>query len=181
MRNSTRLIFTFFISILAFVISGTASSYAGDKVKEKQFFSGIDGLWRGPGEIVAGKYKGTKFTCKLNGTSKTPSIGMEVKGTCRIGMFSQPMSAKIVKAGRNYTGNFLDGEKGDGMDVTGGRFTSSRLVVGIKRKKLKATMVARLDGSNKMNVTISVNVQGTMVPVIGMLLSKSTRTSMLKK
>lgn len=146
---------------------------------ERKFFSGIDGKWHGPGQIVAGKYKGTKFTCTLKGQTIQNSIGMDIAGSCRIGVFSQPMSAKIVKSGNSYSGQFLDGEKGEGMDVTGGRFTTSRLVVGIKRKKLDATMVARLDGANKMNVTISVKVQGQLVPVIGMTLAKSTRTSKL--
>jgi hypothetical protein len=90
------------------------------------------------------------------------------------------MSAKIYKSGGQYTGRFLDGEKGEGMDVTGGRFTTSRLVVGIKRKQLDATMVARLDGSNKLNVTVSVKVQGQLVPVIGMQLIKRTKTTMLE-
>ena len=49
---------------------------------------------------------------------------MDVDGSCRIGMFSQPMNAKIVKAAGNYIGEFLDGAKGDGMDVVGGRYTS---------------------------------------------------------
>ena len=172
-----RLVPKLLISLLVVSIFGNISALAG----EKQFFSGIDGTWRGPGEIVAGKYKGTKFTCKLDGTSTATNIGMRVKGSCRIGMFSQPMSAMIVKKGKDYSGSFLDGEKGVGMDVTGGRFTSSRLIVGIKRKKLNATMIARLDNRNKINVTISVNVQGTMVPVIGMTLNKTTRLGMLKQ
>lgn len=163
-------------SFLAATFAGLLSVSAG----EKQFFNGIQGSWKGPGEIVAGKYKGTKFTCSLKGVSDKPSVGMEVNGTCRIGVFTQPMSAKIHKQGKSYSGRFLDGEKGEGMDVTGGRFTSSRLVVGIKRKQLNATMVARLDKKNKLNVTVSVKVQGKLIPVIGMSLNKITRTSMLK-
>ena len=144
---------------------------------EKQFFKGIAGGWYGPGEIVAGKYKGTKFTCNLKGNTEPGQIGMDINGSCRIGVFSQPMSAKIKKRGAKYSGRFLDGEKGDGMDVTGGRFTTSRFVVGLKRKKLDATMVARLDGRNKLNVTISVKVRGQLIPVIGMSLDKTTQIS----
>lgn len=176
MRIATKIIQTTFLSFSLISALAVSSAYAG----EKKFFSGIAGDWQGPGEIVAGKYKGTKFTCKLKGVSATNKLGMDVKGTCRIGMFSQPMSAKIQKSGKGYTGRFLDGEKGEGMDVTGGRFTSSRLVVGIKRKKLNATMVARLDQNQKLNVTVSVKVQGQLVPVIGMSLDKTTRTSLLK-
>ncbi len=163
-------------SFLMFIFASLVNANAG----EKQFFNGIEGDWKGPGEIVAGKYKGTKFTCALKGVSDKSKVGMEVKGTCRIGVFTQPMSAKIHKSGKDYSGSFLDGEKGEGMDVVGGRFTSSRLVVGIKRKQLNATMVARLDNNNKLNVTVSVKLQGKLIPVIGMSLNKFTRTSMLK-
>jgi len=177
MRKTSKLISLTFLSLLAMGTLLTANVYAG----EKQFFSGISGTWRGPGEIVAGKYKGTKFTCNLKGHTTGDNIGMAVDGTCRIGMFSQPMSAKIEKSGAKYSGQFLDGEKGEGMDVTGGRFTSSRFVVGLKRQKLDATMVARLEDDNKLNVTVSVNVRGQLVPVIGMSLGKITRLSMLNQ
>ena len=165
--------------VLASLISFSLNSSA--MAGEQQFFNGIEGNWHGPGEIVAGKYKGTKFTCTLKGITAQNAIGMDVDGSCRIGVFSQPMSAKIYKSGDAYTGRFLDGEKGEGMDVTGGRFTTSRLVVGIKRKKLDATMVARLQSNNQLNVTISVNVQGQLVPVIGMVLKKNRRTSALQE
>ncbi len=146
---------------------------------EKQFFIDIAADWHGPGEIVAGKYKGTKFTCNLKGETSRKNIGMNINGYCRVGVFSQPMSANILKSGNRYRGRFLDGQKGEGMDVTSGRFSTSRFVVGLKRKKLDATLVARLDGNRKLNVTISVLVQGKLIPVIGMALGKTTRTSQL--
>ena len=42
-------------------------------------------------------------------------------------------------------------------------------------------MVARLEDDNKLNVTVSVNVRGQLVPVIGMSLGKITRLSMLNQ
>ncbi|MCF6321875.1 MAG: hypothetical protein L3J32_08930 [Rhizobiaceae bacterium] len=176
MRRVKTFLILAFTAIAGIWAMGTAPSYAG----ELAFFKGIEGEWRGPGEIVAGKYKGTKFTCSLKGLSDKSSIGMEVKGSCRVGVFSQPMSARIFKTDGKYGGQFLDGEKGQGMDVTGGRFTSSRLVVGIKRQKLNATMVARLKNNQKLNVTISVHVQNQLIPVIGMSLDRITRTGALK-
>ncbi len=47
----------------------------------------------GPGEIVAGKYKGTKFTCTLDGTTPAEKAGMTLDGSCRVGIFNQPMKA----------------------------------------------------------------------------------------
>jgi hypothetical protein len=174
-----RQVFNLFAAVIfatsVFLVIIPSHSNAG----EKQFFSGIAGDWHGPGEIVAGKYKGTKFTCNLKGETSRKNLGMNINGYCRVGVFSQPMSAIIRKSGKHYRGRFLDGQKGEGMDVTSGRFSTSRFVVGLKRKKLDATMVARLDGNRKLSVTISVLVQGQLVPVIGMALGKAARTSQL--
>ena len=155
------------ISIFLF----TATSYASDA----RFFTGIQGTWHGPGEIVAGKYKGTKFVCTLGGNNpSSSSTAMDIDGSCRVGIFSQPMSANIVKTAGKYLGAFLDGAKGEGMDVTGGRYTRDRLVVNIKRKELDGIMVANLSNPNKLNVTISVNHNGKLIPVIGMALNRQS-------
>ena len=47
------------LTFLAFVISALFSLQA--YANEATFFKHIQGKWSGPGEIVAGKYKGTKF------------------------------------------------------------------------------------------------------------------------
>ncbi|RUU83974.1 hypothetical protein EOB59_34885, partial [Mesorhizobium sp. M7A.F.Ca.MR.176.00.0.0] len=44
-------------------LAGVASAAEPDK----QFFQAAEGKWIGPGEIVAGKYKGTKFNCSFTG------------------------------------------------------------------------------------------------------------------
>lgn len=147
-----------------------ASAFASDK----QFFNTIQGAWSGPGEIVAGKYKGTKFVCTFDGLKTGTKTGMEVDGTCRVGVFSQPMNALIIKASGSYAGKFLDGEKGKGMDITGGRYTDGRLVAEIKRNDLRGIMVANLNDPNALKVTISVTHNGSLVPVIGMNLARQS-------
>ena len=161
-----------FLVILSFLSALCYSSVALSS--DKNFFHNIQGQWSGPGEIVAGKYKGTKFVCTLGGKNTQTKVGMEVDGTCRVGVFSQPMSAMIIKAGGGYVGKFLDGETGNGMDVTGGRYTKGRLVADIKRKDLNGIMVANLSNPNALKVTVSVNHNGNMVPVIGMHLQRTT-------
>jgi len=107
--------------IIALIISSLISltfsfvAFASDV----DFFNGIQGKWSGPGEIVAGKYKGTKYICTFDGTNPEKGQGMVIDGSCRVGVFSQKMTAHITKKGNNYKGAFLDGAKGDGMDVTG--------------------------------------------------------------
>ena len=141
---------------------------------DKKFFDNIRGQWSGPGEIVAGKYKGTKFVCTFGGSHPSKKTGMDIDGSCRVGVFSQPMSANIVKTAGSYVGAFLDGQKGDGMDVTGGRYTRDRLVVDIKRHNLNAIMVANLSDPNNLKVTVSVKHQDKLIPVIGMNLARKS-------
>ena len=97
---------------------------------------------------------------------------MNIDGYCRVGVFSQPMNAIIQRASTGYTGQFLDGEAGEGMDIIGGRYSSNKLVVNIKRKDLRGVMVASRAQENQLQMTISVRVDGRLVPVIGMRLDK---------
>jgi hypothetical protein len=157
----------------AAVIAAASMAPAAAGSRDKTFFDGVQGQWSGPGEIVAGKYKGTKFTCKLSGSS-LDGAGMVLDGACRVGIFKQPMKAVIKTAGRTYKGKFLDGAEGKGLDIISGNVTGQKIVVGITRAKLNGAMIARLQGKNTMTVTISVKVENTMVPVIGMNLNRET-------
>lgn len=159
----------FALVLTSLIALQTGIAAASDAV----FFKTVAGKWTGPGEIVAGKYKGTKFTCVFNGSNPAAKTGMKIDGYCRVGMFSQPMNAIIEKASRGYSGRFLDGEKGEGMDIVGGRYSSDKLVVNIKRKDLRGVLVASKDNADHMQMTISVRVDGRLVPVIGMRLDRA--------
>lgn len=160
------------LAAAAVIASATATPAAAGS-RDKAFFDGVQGQWTGPGEIVAGKYKGTKFTCTLAGSSLDGS-GMMLDGNCRVGIFKQPMKAVIKNAGRTYKGKFLDGAEGKGLDIVSGNVTGQKIVVGINRAKLNGAMIARIQGKNTMTVTISVKVDNQMVPVIGMNLNRQT-------
>jgi hypothetical protein len=142
--------------------------------RDKGFFQGVAGEWSGPGEIVAGKYKGTKFNCSLSGTTEGNAVGITLDGYCRVGVFKQPMKAVIHAAGRTYKGQFLDGAAGKGLDIVSGNVTGQKMVVGLSRAKLNGAMIARLQGNNTMTVTISVKVEDQMIPVIGMSLNRES-------
>ena len=142
--------------------------------RDKAFFDQVAGSWQGSGEIVAGKYKGTKFNCDLTGESAAAkSAGIQLDGFCRVGVFKQPMSALITKAGGTYKGKFLDGASGKGLDITSGQVAGNKVVVGINRQKLNGAMIARLESDNKLAITISVKVGEKMVPVIGVALDRN--------
>lgn len=148
---------------------------------DKTYFRSVEGKWSGAGNIVAGPYKNTRFTCKFDGTSPRGN-GMELTGTCRVGLFSQPISAKVTKSRGKYRGAFLDGAKGKGLDIVSGRLRGQKLVLGIKRKQLNGTMVANLKSDKKMNITIAVLVNKKLIPFIGLTLHKTAgarRTSLL--
>ena len=85
--------------------------------KDHEFFRSLAGQWSGPGEIVAGKYKGTKFICDFKGDTPGSSVGVTLDGSCRVGVFTQKMQASIERRGRVYRGKFLDGAKGKPLDV----------------------------------------------------------------
>ena len=117
--------------------------------------------------------KGTKFTCDLIGEpAEGAAAGIKLDGTCRVGVFKQPMSALITQKGKTYTGKFLDGADGKGLDIVSGNVAKDKVVVGINRKKLNGAMIARLQDQSTLNITISVKVEDAMVPVIGVRLSR---------
>ena len=147
------------------------------KDRDAQFFQTIEGQWTGPGEIVAGKYKGTKFTCTLDGSTPAATTGMTLDGSCRVGIFNQPMKATITRSGNSYKGSFLDGSAGKGLDITGGNVSGNRVVLAISRKQLSGAMQAKFNDNNNMNVTISVRLEEQLIPVVGMSLKRVDTTA----
>ena len=153
------------------VVGAPSGALASDK--ERVFFRSVEGKWSGPGEIVAGKYKGTKFVCNFTGATPNGKIGMSLDGGCRVGLFTQKMNATIERAGRRgYRGTFMDGAAGKGLDVTGGTVSGDKVVFALNRKALDGTMQARLPDEDTMTVTVSVKVEDKLVPVIGMNLKR---------
>ncbi|MBV2144490.1 hypothetical protein KUG47_13400 [Falsochrobactrum sp. TDYN1] len=147
-----------------------APAVAADR--DEKFFQSIEGQWTGPGEIVAGKYKGTKFVCTLEGSTPDEAVGMTLDGSCRVGVFSQPMKATVTRVGSSYSGKFNDGAEGKGLNVTSGSVSGNKVILGLNRKELNGAMLARVADRNTMNVTVSVRVEENLIPVIGMSLKR---------
>lgn len=146
--------------------------------KDRRFFSQVEGEWSGPGEIVAGKYKGTKFMCSFKGATPDGKVGMSLDGGCRVGLFTQRMSASVVHKGRQgYRGSFMDGAIGQGLDVVGGNVSGRKVVLTLNRNQLNGAMLASLPDKDTMHVTVSVKVDRQMVPVIGMNLKRVDQRS----
>lgn len=140
--------------------------------RDRKFFNQVKGEWVGPGEIVAGKYKGTKFTCTFTGSTPGEQIGMTLDGSCRVGLFTQRMSASVQRKGNGYRGTFMDGAAGKGLDVVSGNVNGSKVVFSLNRASLKGAMIAKLASEDNMTVTVSVRVAKQLVPVIGMNLKR---------
>lgn len=162
---------TFLPLAAASVTFGAAGSAAANEM-DKKFFHQIEGEWVGPGEIVAGKYKGTKFTCSFTGSTPEVKVGMTLAGSCRVGVFTQKMSATVERASNGYRGTFMDGAAGKGLDVISGNVDGRRVVLGLNRSSLNGAMIAKLANDDSMTVTVSVRVEKQMVPVIGMNLKR---------
>lgn len=156
------------------VVAGQAQA----SEKDKRFFSSVEGDWSGPGEIIAGKYKGTRFTCSFKGATPNGKLGMSLDGGCRVGLFTQKMSATVEHNGRKgYRGSFMDGAKGEGLDVVGGSVNGRKVTLALHRNQLNGAMLANMPDDDTMHVTVSVKVASQMVPVIGMNLKRvDTRT-----
>lgn len=165
------------LSVLAMMPVAATVAPAEANEREARFFRQIEGKWRGPGEIVAGKYKGTKFTCEFSGDTPNNKLGMTLDGGCRVGFFSQKMKATVKRRGSGYTGTFMDGSDGEGLDVTAGAISPTRAVLTLKRNQLDGAMMARLASKDQLNITVSVNVGDTLVPVIGMKLDRVNRVA----
>lgn len=161
-----------FLAISAGVLAA-AGGVASASERDRRFFESIRGEWTGPGEIVAGKYEGTKFVCSFTGSTPEKKVGMTLDGGCRVGMFTQHMSASVENGGRNgYTGTFMDGAEGKGLDVVGGKVKNRKVVLSLSRKTLNGAMLAHLSDRNTMNITISVRVDEELVPVIAVSLKR---------
>jgi hypothetical protein len=164
---------------LRLAILSAAALAAGSSVpaaaydRDLAFFERVAGRWSGAGEIVAGKYKGTKFVCDFDGSAREDGVGMALDGGCRVGLFNQPMSASIERAQSGFRGTFMDGAAGNGLDVVGGVVKEQYAVFAIHRNELTGAMRAQLDGPDTMAVTISVHVEDELVPVIGVTLKRT--------
>jgi hypothetical protein len=166
----------FITAIVPMAIAASAAWIAPADASERdmRFFNRVEGQWSGPGEIVAGKYKGTRFTCNFTGATPTGKVGMSLDGGCRVGLFTQKMSAAVVHQGRKgYRGTFMDGAVGEGLDVVGGNVNNERVLLSLHRNQLNGAMLARLPDENTLHVTVSVKVDDEMVPVIGMNLKRT--------
>lgn len=138
-----------------------------------RYFGNVAGDWKGNGSIVAGKYKGTRFNCRLKGARENRNA-LDIKGSCRIGLFTQKVTARLTRKGKRYSGIFLDGAQGKGMDITSGRVGSNKLTVAINSKGLTGAIVANLVKRDKLRVSISVRVSnGRYVPVVGLDLDRT--------
>lgn len=169
MKSVIRTAALTFAAVLPALAIPLAASAAED---ESRFFRSVQGVWSGPGEIVAGKYKGTKFTCRLNGSTPSGKVGMTLDGSCRVGVFSQRMSATVERGGRGFRGKFLDGAAGEGLDIVSGAVVGKKVTFAISRNQLNGAMSARLPNKNSMNVSVSVKVDSRMVRVIAMDLKR---------
>jgi hypothetical protein len=82
------------------------------------------------------------------------------------------MNATVKRKGRSYTGHFLDGARGRRP-----RRHRRLRYAGPRRADPEAQQARRrhagsLASKNQLNITVSVNVGETLVPVIGMKLDR---------
>jgi len=164
----------FFIFILLMFFTHYVQARDGER--ERLYFQAFEGGWSGQGEVVAGKYKGTRFNCHFIGISETRQIGMSLDGNCRVGLFGQVMKAKIIRRPSGaFLGHFNDGAQAQGMDITAAHIGADHMQFDLNRQNLQGSMLARLEAQDKMSITLSVKVMGEFVRVAGVTLKRDER------
>lgn len=164
-----KTIFVCLMTVIMTMICHTAIASESDEA----FFHSVEGSWSGSGNVVAGKYKGTKFSCKLIGSTPGFVSGMKLNGSCNVGMFSQSVNASIVAVGETYQGEFNNGSHGEGLDIISGEVINNTVVLNLNRKQLDGVMTASVDERSNMSVMISVKVAEELIPVIEMNLKQT--------
>ncbi|WP_144409576.1 hypothetical protein [Martelella endophytica] len=172
-RSDARLIST--AALFAALICASAQSATANDRADRDFFNDVAGKWSGPGEIVEGKMKGTRFRCELDGLPlEDGGTGFRLDGRCRTGMFSHPVTAVFIREGDTYRGQFLDGSEGEGLDVTDGVIEDGKAVIQLKRDKVTGALVANLLDAENFNITLLIKGGTRFVPVIGLSLKRET-------
>jgi len=161
----------FFTVVVMIIFAG--SVHARDGTRERIFLQAFEGQWHGGGEIIAGKYKGTRFNCRFVGTLEHYEIGMTLSGSCRVGLFSQAIKAKVVRRSSGaFLGHFNDGAQAQGMDITAARIGADHIQFDLNRQNLQGTMLARLEAQDSMSISLSVKVMDAFVRVVGVNLKR---------
>ncbi|WP_176083271.1 hypothetical protein [Martelella sp. HB161492] len=138
------------------------------------FFTAVAGAWSGKGEIIEGTMKGKRFSCFLDGTPLAgQQTGFSLNGSCRSGLFSKHVEAIFEKDDQGFTGRFLDGADGEGLDVTGGSVTPRQAVLDISRENIDGALITTLDGDDRLNITISLFGASRLIPVIELSMERT--------
>ncbi|MBB4121827.1 hypothetical protein [Martelella radicis] len=160
--------------IAAALVSALPAASAAES-DDSAFFRQVAGKWSGPGKIVEGKMKGTRFRCELDGLPiEGDTQGFKLDGKCRAGLFTHPMTAIFIREKDGYRGRFLDGEDGDGLEVTGGSVEDGKAVIALRREEVEGALVTNLIGDEDLNITLLIKGGTRYVPVIGLSLKRQT-------
>ena len=155
-----------FITKICMILTlATAQNADAQDINMNEYFESIQGKWAGKGEVIAGKYKNTKFICNING--KTPeTIGMDIDGDCRIGFISQKISAFVEKNHNLYRGEFLGGAEGNGLDIIGGVLKDEKFTAYLVRDNLGGTIEINGQKKDNMKIDIAIEYQEQLYPII---------------
>lgn len=166
---------TIIIAVVSIVIANNANAEINQQKQDiKKYFKSIEGTWEGNGEVIAGKYKDTKFKCTLNG--KTPKkIGMDIEGNCKIGIFNQKITAKITRHHDHYRGTFLGGAEKYGLDVVSGKLSNDIFIAALVRENINGSIIVNATHKNKMGIYIAVEVNERFYPIIELELDKQKK------
>lgn len=159
------------------LVTASASS------RETDFLAKLQGNWSGSGRVLAGPDRGTNFECNLAGKPSRTGIKISMNGKCSVGRLSARMGASIKysEGVGKYVGRFLNGARGNGLDIYGDR-AGNKLKLRLTRGRTQGNMDLLLQRKDLMRVIISVYdpTNRRSIPVIALDLKKSRKSAALE-
>lgn len=169
---------------LAIVFLALSLVSASANSSETDFLAKLQGSWAGSGRVLAGPDRGTNFKCNLAGKPSRTGIKISMNGKCSVGRLSARMGASIKysEGVGKYVGRFLNGARGNGLDIYGDR-AGNQLKLRLTRGRTQGNMDLLLQRKDLMRVIISVYdpKNRRSIPVIAMDLKKSRKSAALEE
>ncbi|SEQ35111.1 hypothetical protein SAMN05216548_10459 [Faunimonas pinastri] len=166
MSRLTALFLSCAVSVAAFAAPARANDDAA------VFMAKFSGEWMGIGRILIGPQVNSKFYCSLDGDPTHTQLTFNMKGKCWMGKLSAPVFADLHYNNDNqrFYGAFLDGARGNGVDIIGERKGPDGFDLKLTRGSNSGVISASPVGDNQINATLLLHdgINNRDVPVVAM-------------
>ena len=157
------------LAVLAALCLGPAN--AARAADPTAFMEKFSGAWLGTGQLLIGSDNGLQFHCELNGDPSRTRLTFGMTGRCWMGRLSAPVHAQLrfYAEGDRFYGEFMDGAKGDGVDVVG-EGAGEGFAMQLSRGPVQGRLVADAVNADQLKVMLyyKSRAQSREIPVVAM-------------